>query len=90
MEGHDFRHFTRPQADIVLDPAAGAPVTHALMHIEALDADFPPRQAAPAQPVINQTDRNGDYRRYFTSNARKLAMPASNVTLRCSVMGFAR
>jgi hypothetical protein len=56
MESHDFRRFTRPQADILLDPATGAPVTHSLMRIETLDADFPPWQAAPAS-ASNRPDR---------------------------------
>ena len=75
QEGHDYRHLTRPQVDILFD-AAGRCVTDFLMRYESLQRDFDTvcdrlAMSRVTLPRINVGDRL-DYRTYFDDECRTL------------------
>jgi hypothetical protein len=75
QEGHDYRHLTRPQVDILCD-AEGRCVTDFLMRYESLQQDFDTvcdrlAMSRVALPRVNAGDRL-DYRSYFDDECRML------------------
>lgn len=78
LDGHAYRHFTRPQVAILADPATGQLVTHALIRFENLQQDF---NAVCAQigmkatklPWEGKGKRKRTYREYFDAETRRLA-----------------
>lgn len=77
-DGHDYRHFTRPQADILCEPATGRLVVDDLVRFETLQADYDRICARIGKPFlqlprVNVTERDRAWRPYFTTEARRLA-----------------
>ena len=77
-EGHDYRHFTRPQIAILRDPESGLLVTDDLIRFERLQNDFDricDRIGKPRQPLaqLNASKRSRTYRHYFDTETRRLA-----------------
>lgn len=77
-DGHDYRHFTRPQADILRDTVTGRLVTHDLIRFESLQSDYDRicgRLGKPTVPLghVNPTERDRNWRQYFTPTARRMA-----------------
>jgi hypothetical protein len=78
MEGHDYRHLTRPQIAILRHPVSGKLVVDDLIRYERLQDDFDricdrvgkPRRALPR---LNETTRERDYRSYFDARTRAMA-----------------
>jgi hypothetical protein len=73
--GHDYRHVTRPQVDILFE-AQGRPATDVLMRYESIQQDFDAvcdRIGKPrvTLPRINVGSRL-DYHRYFDDETRSL------------------
>ncbi len=76
-EGHDYRHFTRPQCAILRD-ASGGLIIQDVIRFESLQADYDRIAARLAKrrcrlPCVNATRREHDWRKYFTPPARALA-----------------
>jgi hypothetical protein len=76
--GHDYRHFTRPQCAILRNPADGSLIVHDLIRFESLQADYDRVSKRFAKqhcqlPRVNATQREHDWRKYFTPPARALA-----------------
>jgi hypothetical protein len=77
-EGHDHRHFTRPQAAILRDAQTGNLIVHDLIRFESLHSDYNRinkhlGRRACRLTHVNATRRNRQWRPYFTSTARCLA-----------------
>ena len=77
-EGHDYRHFTRPQIDILRDPASGLLITDDLIRYERVQQDFDricDRTGKPRQPLphLNASARPRGYRDHFDTETRRLA-----------------
>jgi hypothetical protein len=78
VTGHDFRHFTRPQSDILFDRSTGGLVVDAIVRFETLQSDFDlicDRIGLERRVLAwrNPTTRARDYRTYFNRNSRKMA-----------------
>lgn len=76
-EFHAHMHITRPQTAILLDPESGSLVTDDLIRFESMQADFDricDRIGKPRMelPHINSSERERDYRKYFTTYTRQL------------------
>jgi hypothetical protein len=77
-DGHDYRHFTRPQLAILRDPQSGRLVTDDLIRFEQMQPDFDrvcDRMGRPRQPLphLNASKRSRAYRDYFDAETRRLA-----------------
>ncbi len=77
-EFHAHMHITRPQVNILRDRKTGKLVTEDLIRFETMQADFDricDRLGKPREtmPHINSSERERDYRKYFTAYTRKLA-----------------
>jgi chondroitin 4-sulfotransferase 11 len=77
-EGHDYRHFTRPQIAILRDQSTGALIVDDLVRFENLQADFAricDRLGTPHRrlPHINASKRQLGYRDYFDERTRRMA-----------------
>jgi hypothetical protein len=78
MEGHDFRHLTRPQIAILKDPATGKLVVDDLIRFEALQEDFDRICDKVGKPRVQLPHKNwswrwSGYQSYFDDGTRKLA-----------------
>lgn len=77
LEGHDYRHLTRPQTAILVN-RDGELIVDFVIRYEALQEGYDqvcdligkPRMPLP---VVNATTRNRDYRTYFNPVTRSLA-----------------
>lgn len=76
QEGAGYRHFTRPQAAILVDPATNQLVTDDLIRYESLAADFRRITTAQGIPTARLRRRNRSlhwpYRHYYSREAREL------------------
>ncbi|MCC2655194.1 MAG: chondroitin 4-O-sulfotransferase [Panacagrimonas sp.] len=74
-EGHDYRHLTRPQHEILFD-ADGRPVYDVLLRYESLREDFDRLCERLGRPVRPLGERNrgthAPYREYFDDETRML------------------
>lgn len=75
--GHDYRHISMPQVDLLLDQATGKLATHDIIRFESLQPDFDRicrRIGKPtvSLPHINHTRRVSDYRSYYTATSKRL------------------
>jgi hypothetical protein len=74
--GHDYRHFTRPQVDILIDPATGNLVTDDIIRLESLSSDF--RRMCTTLGIkprpLHRHNRTWhfNYRHYYSDEARAL------------------
>jgi hypothetical protein len=78
QQGHDYRHFTRPQIAILRDATSGSLVTNFLVRFEHLQDDFDVLcdrlgKSRAVLPHVNATQRQRDYRQYFDLETRQLA-----------------
>lgn len=77
-DGHDYRHFTRTQSAILVDPSSAETVVDVLMRYETLQEDFDAvcdRIGAPRTqlPWRRRMERERDYRAYYDDRSRYLA-----------------
>ena len=77
-EGADYRHFTRPQIDILRDPETGRLIIDDLIRFEGLQRDFDrvcDRMGTASQqlPHLNTTLRSRTYKDYFDTETHQLA-----------------
>lgn len=77
-EGHDYRHFTRPQAAILRDAQTGSFVVDDIMRFESLQEDYNRICKRIGKPYCslassNATRRDRYWRPYFTSATRSMA-----------------
>ncbi len=77
-KGKAFTHISRPQIQILREPETGTLVTHDLIRFESMQDDFDricDRIGKPRMelPHINTSERERDYRKYFTPYTRRLA-----------------
>ncbi len=75
QDGHDYRHLTRPQVDILFD-REGRPVADFLMRYESIQHDFDTvcdrlAKSHATLPRVNVGSRS-DYRSYFDDECRTL------------------
>jgi hypothetical protein len=75
--GHDFRHITVQQADMLVDANTQKLVTNALIRYENLQSDFDRvcrliGKPVSALPFVNRSDRSRDYREYYNAITRRL------------------
>ena len=74
-EGHDYRHLTRPQHEILID-REGRPVYDVLLRYETLQADFDRLCERLGRPARRLGERNrgthAPYREYFDDQTRAL------------------
>jgi hypothetical protein len=75
-EGADYRHFTRPQSAILVDPDSNELVVDDLIRYESLQADFRRITAMRGIPTARLRRRNRTwhrtYRSYYSREAREL------------------
>ena len=77
MCGHDYRHITMTQTEMLIDPKSGKILVDDLIRYESLQQDFDricDRLGKPRQILsrLLPGDRILDYRRYFSRNVRAL------------------
>ena len=74
-EGHDYRHLTRPQSEILYDHS-GRPAFHVLLRFESLQGDWERMCSRIGKPItilphLNAT-KHRPYREYFDQEAKRL------------------
>ncbi|MEZ0374186.1 MAG: sulfotransferase family 2 domain-containing protein [Candidatus Sericytochromatia bacterium] len=77
-DGHDYRHFTRQQVEILRPAGSSELATDYLIRYEDLQQDYAEvcariGKAAQVLPWLNPTPRERDYRGYFDASSRRLA-----------------
>ena len=76
-EGHDYRHITKTQVEMIVSPASGRLIVEDLIRYEQLQSDFDRicgRLGKPKTQLkrVNRSDRDRDYRKYYTPELRAL------------------